>query len=728
MSEVSSSGPDRGFVANEQTTPVVAIESDGTTIAAEALSQKDSERFNQRFAHDSKKPATPISEQKNILNKSENKDGNKPNLKVTNEKDRPDGPVHQEEKKFTSESNKNNDQDKMTSGSEKKDRDYSKMDFRELNELSKKSSDLSERNNARKEVERRVNEFVKVENGEWVDYVAQQYLLLLRNNDWDYIYTGVKKLALEIERDFANSPVGRNRPELHGIITETLNINRAQIIIEGIRNRNQNVPRQQWLKDKRYTQSMINEMNELILPQNAVLDLDLRDPRDLAAQVNAEKIKNEKKVPQQPQITKEDMKDAFERALDKPSKEAAKRSALIDEENMSVLQPITEATPFLIGATPEEIREWKTRALLSAACNRKLMSPNIEALSQNPEAKSITLEQLHLLLSKPGVLPLLSMEAVLIAKNLDPNEFLAEVPGLPKSVFKIYNENQLSAFRTAKIAWLEYNFGITGEDAEAAASISRNLIYLSDTLEDYDSAFDQSGNLVNPNHDYAAAALGKIKSMAVWQAMHLSERLALKAKGGESWSILGNWALRRFRGVKSEPEQKRIMIDIIRREPLPSSLFQSAFELKDASKTRMIDILIQNGNNLINGNGLFYMPELNGPDMKEGPFAYYCVNNLSSAKDILDILNDKGRNVEKDWSKLINAANNLHMNNRDRERILMAIYGVNEKTKRLKPKDIGFGIYKAGATYGNSNFWARETVADKIKQNKLFKFIKRFIG
>ncbi|MFZ3301479.1 MAG: hypothetical protein WA152_02050 [Microgenomates group bacterium] len=655
----------------------------GAPVQAEALSSGDSDRFRK------------LSETKEVKSKSnpENPNATKKNGEYKQTNNKPETKHTQKEAPMKSEysSDNNSKVDEKKEKGVKSEEDFGSMDFSELNSLRRNFTiEGTRRQNAEDEFNRRVKNFTNLREGEIVGEIRHTYLNLVRNTNWDGLFGAITTAATELESSFARSVEGQKHPELRGVITEVLRVERAQLLLEGMRRRGIRDTNTQWLTTHGYTPTEISRFRELSLPINAVLDLERTPINTLANMVGQDLVVN---VPQPSSLSAAEMENAVQRGTEKainaPSIEAERQAFRTAEYQMVSVPPVDSRTKFLLTAENREILIWDARAKLSRACAIK-MSGGMNEIANNPEAKTFTNEQEQLLLSVPGVLEAISLEAYLIVNGAEMNAALKNNgPELPETIFDITEEGALSRMRQAKVDWLMTYRNLNEDQAKDAEAISRNFVYLNDLVEDFDSKADKNDKRTKEDHKYIPNSMPKLKSVAVHQTMHLQERLEAKNKGDSNWSALGAYA-------NSHPKQIEGL--------LPLNLFKSALEIgrdqNSIDHTRKIGPPDNEGVSLLEvfvGNGVklavdprninLVMPAISHPNAREGRLSGYCAVTLSAAATVLGSLSKPNEIVNsKNWAPLGDAFRDLDVDPKYRQNIAIAIVGVN-----TSPFALGFG-------------------------------------
>lgn len=668
----------------------------GAPVQAEALSSGDSDRFRTLSETKEVKSKNKPENSNAARNIGENKQNNNKSETKHPQKESPTKNEH-------SSDNKSKDDEKKEKGV-KPEEDFRSMDFSELNSLRKNFSiEGARRQRAEDEFNRRIKNFTELREGELVGEIRHRYLNLVRNTNWDGLYGAITTAATELEASFARSTVGQNHPELRGIITEVLRVERAQLLLEGMRRNNIRDTNTAWLRSHGYTTNEITRFRELSLPINAVLDIERTPVNTLANMVGQDIVVNR---PQQSPLTAADMttavRDGTKEALGRPTEESVEKQYKEYEKNMSLPEIGIELPSFLVGKGEKEIAEWRARSILSAACADKIKSRTLDDLSKGPEIQKFTLEKERDILSINGVVEAVSMELLIMKYKLNPNDVFGDTPNCPDSIFGIGTDIQLEGFRQAKINWLVRNRNLTRSEAEVAEVVSRNYNFLKDALENFDSKYDEDGNLAFPDHAYASAAMSNVKSMTVWQGMHTMERLIAKTDGRETWGMYGPWGTKR----------QDLGEDISKQKVLPISLFPSALELKDGDGNKVIDYFIENGRRLINSPSIdrfrLLMPNLSSGKLKVGQ-PYYSINVISPANTILTAITSPAKFVgDPTWAtSLGNAFRNCEVPVHYREKIVLGLTGINVNSRT--PKSVKgwlyFRDYKQAIASADPLFW-----------------------
>lgn len=645
----------------------------------------------------SKIPLTRNTQQtKSVEPQQRNVSGKKPDSNET-------GP-HNKNNKSTEQKTKAASSSDKKDDSTSKENDFSKMGFSELNALRKNFAvEARQRQNAEDEFNRRVKNFTDLRDGDLVGEIRHAYLNLVRNTTWDGLYRAITTTATELENSFSQTVEGQNHPELRGVITEVLRVERAQLLLEGMRKHNVGINNAAWLTRNGYTATEVQRFRELALPVNAVLDLERTPVGTLAKMVGQNLVVN---TPQQSSLSAAEMATAVsigtKDALGRPTEASVEKQYREYEKNMSLPEIGIELPPFLIGKNEREIAEWRARSILSAACADKIKSKTLDDLSKGPEIQKFTLEKERDVLSIKGVVEAVSMELLIMKYKLNPNDVFGNTTNCPNSIFGIATDIQLEGFRQAKINWLVSNRSLNRAEAEIAEVVSRNYNFLKDALENFDSKYDEDDNLAFPDHTYASAAMSNVKSMTVWQGMHTMERLIAKTDGRETWGMYGPW------GTKRQDKGE----DISKQKVLPISLFPSALELNDGDGIKVIDFFIQNGLRLMSNPTIdrsdLVMPNLSSGKLKVGQ-PFYTINVLSPANTILTAITSPVKFVsDPTWAtSLGNAFRNCEVPVRYREKIALGLTGVNVNSRT--PKSVKgwlyFRDYKKALASADPLFW-----------------------
>lgn len=549
--------------------------------------------------------------------------------------------------------------------------DVKKMNFIELNALRKNYvTDSEVMKQAEVEFVSRVQRFKDLNEGEAVNIVRHAYLDLVRNTDWDRLYVAISDLADQLEEKFASSIYGKNHPELRGIITAALNVERAQLLMEGMRRCGIDSHDRDWLKKHGFTQKDFIKFQELTKPTNLILDIERTSVNELAGMVGRDVQRSSSLTPDQMSSA---VKRGTEQAFNIPPLEKERQAFRDKEYNMGSVPPVDSTTKFLLDADDKEIMLWNARAQLSRACAIKL-SGGMNEIAANPEAKSLKNEQEQMLLSMPGVLEAISLEAHMIVNEAQIDIVLKNNGAdLPKNIFKITEEKALDRFRQAKVDWLMNYRGLSEDEAKDAEMVSRNFIFLNDLVEDYDSIYDKDDEPTKVGHVYLPNTMPKIKSVPVWMTMHLQERLVAKIDGKSNWSAFGPFANKHPR-----------MIDGL----LPPNLFKSSLEISkdrntvggnESDERTLLEVFVENGRLLsLDPKAEVTMPAISHANAKEGRMGGYCAVTLSAAATVLNSLSKPSEIVNsKNWQPLGDALRDLGTETWYKQNIAIAILGVN---------------------------------------------------
>ena len=196
-----------------------------------------------------------------------------------------------------------------------------------------------------------------------------------------------------------------------------------------------------------------------------------------------------------------------------------------------------------------------------------------------------------------------------------------------------------------------------------------------------------------------------LKSLPVWMMVHPQERLEGKVNGDppEAWSVFGEWALNKKRKFISRVRRWKLENE----EILPRRLFGNIFaDVEDADKITFFEIFSHNGRELaVNPRMSFLKPNFSS-EMGDGPLALYQFEKMGPAISVFGVI------TSGQWDKplpaLGDAVRKLGLSNKHRERLLMAMRGVNSKSSKLKPLNARFwGTYVRSISKHTPNYFEK---------------------
>lgn len=393
--------------------------------------------------------------------------------------------------------------------------------------------------------------------------------------------------------------------------------------------------------------------------------------------------------------------NAFREAMGQPSVEQ-QRELYLKAEGQQAAIPIDIIVPgFLLSGSPAEREiqqnEWKARARLSTAANFKMTAPSFDKSFPNQAELDLTRENLHLLLSKEGVFQTASAYVAIISGNLNLNQSLGFGSDLPNSFFDLNSIDSLQKVRDAMQNWLVTNYSMDEGSAREAEQIAWNLIYLSDVVEEFDSGYNKNV----PEGHKRIPPISSIKSLPIWMMMHPQERLKAKVNSGESWSVFGEYASSKKRGLFGKvPEilPRSLFTNVLKDIKVNDKKVGGLFGLPIFQKKEPISLfsVMQNvGNNILANPIVFdgYRSPSGGVEWKrvgvdwgskvsEGPFSGHLFDSISPAIKVFGLIQTgEWKGSMKD---LADSCRKLNLGRKDRETLLKAIEGIDPKANSLK--------------------------------------------
>ncbi|MEK7525939.1 MAG: hypothetical protein AAB546_00470 [Patescibacteria group bacterium] len=531
----------------------------------------------------------------------------------------------------------------------------------------------------------------------------------MSSSTWDTVYPNLLTLALETENDVSGMR-GYN-PNYEGITSTLVRGVAAETREVGLANKGTEADRQ-WREKKRLMPAAINTLNSVIEEADAIEDIlrEIVDPNfELMPQDVLALIKPDRQVAQNQPVgnAPQDLPfnaETFARMMGQGTPEEQKELYLKAEETMVPMQMDLQVPNFLLGADrnirAKEQREWKARAALSSMAGHKRMAPGYDKQFPNQAQIDFSGEFLTDSLGIQGTMEIGSFYTYCIARNADisflrvpnpkyvsPEKWDANTKPIQKkqfttSFFEISTAPQFAEIRgkVRELAVRNWDLENLGE-ARDAEQVAWNLIFSGNVVEEFDSIYAFG------LEDRIPPAVPQLKALTLWMMMHPQERLAAKAgdpnkrENQEAMGVFGEWAVNRTRSTGSK-------LDV---EVLPRKMFENALKgIKasvDGEELTLFDIFVRNGEVLFGQRVPENWVSTNNIEWggMETPFASYQFDSISPAIKVFDVVM-KGKDSGVDLLALGTVCRKLKLDNDQREKLLMAWWGIKAQGSKLSPK------------------------------------------